>query len=203
MKIKLNIIGSGGHSRSLISSFNDQFEFRGIYDESYNKNKTEKIINIKLKGKILEIPKDIKTVLAIGNNNNRFNYYQNDKFNILKQSIIHKSCIICSSSKIGNSNQIYPRVFINGDVKIGENNIINSASIIEHETEIGSNCHIGIGVVISGRVKINDFVFIGANATIIEGVEIVNNVIIGAGSVVLKDILSPGTYVGNPVRRIK
>jgi len=32
---------------------------------------------------------------------------------------------------------------------------------------------------------------------------ICDNTIVGAGSVVIRDINDPGTYVGNPARRIK
>jgi acetyltransferase-like isoleucine patch superfamily enzyme len=44
---------------------------------------------------------------------------------------------------------------------------------------------------------------IGAGAVILDKLSICNNVIIGAGSVVIRDINDAGTYVGNPIRRIK
>ena len=44
---------------------------------------------------------------------------------------------------------------------------------------------------------------IGAGAIIIERLSICDNVIIGAGSLVRKDIDEPGTYVGNPLIKIK
>jgi len=34
-------------------------------------------------------------------------------------------------------------------------------------------------------------------------VTIADDVVIGAGSVVTKDIIEPGSYVGNPARRLK
>ena len=42
---------------------------------------------------------------------------------------------------------------------------------------------------------------IGTNATIMP-VNICDDVVIGAGSVVTKDITEPGTYAGNPARRM-
>jgi acetyltransferase-like isoleucine patch superfamily enzyme len=44
-------------------------------------------------------------------------------------------------------------------------------------------------------------VSIGSNATILP-VRIVDDVIIGAGAVVTRDITEPGTYAGNPARRL-
>lgn len=49
------------------------------------------------------------------------------------------------------------------------------------------------------KTTIGDNVSIGSNATILP-VTICNNVIIGAGAVVTHDIVTPGTYLGNPAR---
>ena len=51
------------------------------------------------------------------------------------------------------------------------------------------------------KTMIGNNVFIGSNATTLP-VEICNNVIIGAGAVVTKNIIQPGTYAGNPARKI-
>jgi acetyltransferase-like isoleucine patch superfamily enzyme len=49
--------------------------------------------------------------------------------------------------------------------------------------------------------KIGNHVSIGSNATILP-VTICDNVVIGAGAVVTKNITSPGTYVGNPAKKL-
>ena len=51
-------------------------------------------------------------------------------------------------------------------------------------------------------MEIGNNVSIGTNATILP-VKIVDNVVIGAGSVVTKDILLPGTYAGNPAKKLR
>ncbi|MBT7866808.1 MAG: N-acetyltransferase, partial [Opitutales bacterium] len=43
---------------------------------------------------------------------------------------------------------------------------------------------------------------IGSNATILP-VSICDRVVIGAGAVVTKDIDQPGTYAGNPARKLR
>jgi acetyltransferase-like isoleucine patch superfamily enzyme len=45
-------------------------------------------------------------------------------------------------------------------------------------------------------------VTIGTGATILPGVKIPANTFIGAGSVVFRSIKQPGTYVGNPAKKI-
>ena len=53
----------------------------------------------------------------------------------------------------------------------------------------------------SDKTIIGDNVSIGSNATILP-VDICNDVVIGAGAVVTKNITEPGTYAGNPVKKI-
>jgi len=50
--------------------------------------------------------------------------------------------------------------------------------------------------------SIGNKVAIGSNATILP-VKICDNAVIGAGAVVTKDIVEPGTYVGNPAYKLK
>ena len=119
--------------------------------------------------------------------------------------------------KIGNNCFVGPFVEIQRGVEIGSNSKIQSHSFICELVMIGSNCFVGHGVVfINDKMKtgpangdrakwkntiIGDNVVIGSNATILP-VEICNDVIIGAGAVVTKNIDVPGTYAGNPARKI-
>jgi acetyltransferase-like isoleucine patch superfamily enzyme len=52
-------------------------------------------------------------------------------------------------------------------------------------------------------VSIGSNVWIGHAVTILPGVEICDNVVVGASSVVTKSIVEPGTYVGNPAKKLK
>ena len=51
------------------------------------------------------------------------------------------------------------------------------------------------------ETKIGNKVSIGSNATILP-VSICDRVVVGAGAVVTKDITEPGTYVGNPAKKL-
>ncbi len=119
--------------------------------------------------------------------------------------------------KIGDNSFIGPFVEIQKGVEIGDNCKIQSHSVICELVTVGNNCFIGHGVMFindtmnSGpadgdrlkwkRTIIGNGVSIGSNATILP-VEVCSNVIIGAGSVVTKNIAEPGTYVGNPAKKI-
>jgi acetyltransferase-like isoleucine patch superfamily enzyme len=118
--------------------------------------------------------------------------------------------------KLGDNCFVGPFVEIQKDVIIGNSTKIQSHSFICELVTIGNNCFIGHGVMfindlfknngpamgdksLWSRTSIGDNVSIGSNATILP-VQVCNNVVIGAGAVVTKDILFPGTYVGNPAK---
>lgn len=122
-------------------------------------------------------------------------------------------CTIGSQSFIGPFVEVQSRVIIGSRVKV------QSHSFICTGVTIGEDCFIGHGVMFINdkfshggpalgnkdlwkETNIADRVYIGSNATILP-VNICEDVVIGAGSVVTKDISVPGTYVGNPARRIK
>ena len=114
---------------------------------------------------------------------------------------------------------IGPFTEIQKNVEIGERTKIQSHTFVCELVSIGSDCFIGHGVMFINdtfhtggpargkrdlwRVtKIGSNVSIGSNSTILP-VEITDNVVIGAGSVVVKNILKPGIYAGNPAKLIR
>lgn len=120
---------------------------------------------------------------------------------------------------IGDNTFIGPFVEIQKNVKIGKDCKIQSHSFICELVTIGDNTFIGHGVMFINdtfskgspargnknlwkSTTIGNNVSIGSNATILP-VTICDNVVIGAGSVVTKDILNPGIYAGNPVRKLR
>jgi acetyltransferase-like isoleucine patch superfamily enzyme len=118
---------------------------------------------------------------------------------------------------IGNNSFIGPFTEIQKNAVIGDHCRVQSHSFICELVTIGNNCFIGHGVMFindlmneggpSGdpskwkKTTIGNQVSIGSNSTVLP-VSICDQVVIGAGSVVTKDITEPGTYVGNPAKKI-
>ena len=201
-KSKIAVIGCGGHARSIIPILIELgYSIEGIYDDSYNPSDSESIAGVKLKGSVNDCPYKEDVVIAMGGPKKRELYFTQG-FQ-LSENIIHQTTIISKDVTLARSNQILPLVFINAFTKIGDNNLINSGAIIEHECQIGNHNHISVGAKICGRVQLGDCNLIGAGATIIDGVKIASNITVGAGAVVISDLLEPGTYVGNPAKKIK
>lgn len=98
---------------------------------------------------------------------------------------------------------ICPRVTLTVDVRLGKHVHLNTACTICHDVTIGDYSIVSPGATICGKVTIGARCYVGAGAVIKDGISIVDDVTIGAGSVVVKDIDTPGTYVGCPAKFLK
>lgn len=138
-------------------------------------------------------------------------------------SKIHETCEIIRpvniyGATLGKNVFVGPFVEIQSGTEVGSRTKIQSHSFICSMVKIGHDCFIGHGVMFINdtfsvgapakgdktkwrETSVSNHVYIGSNATILP-VSICSNVVIGAGAVVTKDIEQPGTYLGNPARKI-
>ncbi|WP_293912750.1 MULTISPECIES: acetyltransferase [unclassified Sphingobacterium] len=145
-----------------------------------------------------------KFVLGIGDNNIRRRVAERI-IDAGKEvvTVIHPAAVINDFVHIGKGSFLSSNCVVNTLATVGQNCIINTGAIIEHECVLGDSVHIAPGAVLAGSVTVGTGTFIGANTIIKQGITIGENVVVGAGSVVIKDIEDNGTWVGNPVRKIK
>ena len=121
--------------------------------------------------------------------------------------------------RIGADAFVGPFVEIQKGVAIGARTRVQSHSFICELVTIGDDCVIAHGVMFINdpfsaagpargdrsrwkSTRVGNHVSIGSNATILP-VDICDHVVVGAGAVVTKDIVTPGTYAGNPATLIR
>ncbi len=103
-------------------------------------------------------------------------------------------CIIGNGVGARTGACISRSIIINDNAFIGPGTMTNHTKNVLHKRnlkEVQLITRIGYGAVI------------GSMSALIAGLTIGDNVVIAAGSNVYKDILEPGVYGGNPVRKIK
>ncbi len=103
---------------------------------------------------------------------------------------------------LGPGTAVFDGVIVNSGTVSGPCCILNTGCVVEHDCRLGENVHVAPSATVSGGVTIGDNCMIGAGATIIQGATICAGCLVGMGSVVPYDLAAPGTYVGNPARRI-
>ncbi|MET0675765.1 MAG: acyltransferase [Bradyrhizobium sp.] len=121
--------------------------------------------------------------------------------------------------KIADDCFVGPFTEIQNGVVIGARTRVQSHAFVCELVTIGEDCFVGHGVMFVNdtfstggpargnkalwrETVIGNRVSIGSNATILP-VRIADDVVIGAGAVVTRDITEPGTYAGNPARRLR
>jgi UDP-perosamine 4-acetyltransferase len=202
------ILGSGGHSRVIISILKmlRTHEIIGVIDLNVPRE-GEKILGVEVIGSV-ELLKDFSGLpdfdlyLAIGDNALRHAWWiKCCDLQINMPNLIAPSAIVDPTVSMGEGNLVSPNVFIGPAARIGSNNIFNTACIIEHEVIVGDHCHIAPNSTICGRVTIGSHCFIGAATTIIETIELASFITVGAGSVVVNNLPSSNkTYLGVPAK---
>lgn len=86
--------------------------------------------------------------------------------------------------------------------EIGEDCLIAPYSLISHNVKLGNNVNICPATVINGSTIIGDWCYVGSRSTFKDGVSVTANTYLGMVSTVNKTLEEPGTYMGNPVRRL-
>ncbi len=205
------LIGGGGHCKSVIDVIEKQNKYNiiGILDISEKIGGT--ILNYEINASdddidqlALENIGFIITVGHIASPELRIRLFNKVKINKGKLPIIKSpSAHVSKHAYIGEGTVIMHGAVINADAKIGSNCIINNQAIVEHDCNIGNHCHISTGSIINGGCRIGNNAFIGSNVVTKQYIEIPQNTIIGMGSVITKTVEVSGTYIGNPIKRLK
>lgn len=211
MKKRLAIIGAGELGKQILnlSLQDDKLDVFGFFDDTIHKDSVI-IDNYKVVGNIADILSLYKSgkfdciILAIGYNHMKL---RSLIFNELSAQIpfaiiIHKSCIIDSTAKIGQGTVMYPGCIIDKNVTVEENILLNLGVVLSHDSLVGSHCFVAPGAVICGFVKVGEACFVGANSTIIDNISISPATFLGAGTVVIDNLNESGIYVGNPAKKI-
>lgn len=203
---KVILIGGGGHAMSVLELVGDMRIFAGYADMIPNEQLPIPFLGTdnEVLAQCSNLEYTVHHVLVYTKEvNMKFRAYLIDKYkNYNQYTIIADSAIVTRNASIGQGSAIMQRSVVNCAI-IGESCIVNTGAIVEHSCNIGNNVFIGPGAIILGDVSIGNNCFIGAGVIIRDGVKICHNVVIGMGAHVLSDITVSGTYVGNPIRRIK
>lgn len=204
-KNKLLIIGASGHGKVIadIALKMNQWDEIAFLDDDESKKEVMGLDIIDTLDAIPSYLDEYQVVVGIGNNKIRENiYYKLEELKVSIATLIHPQAIIGENVEIGTGTAVMAGSVINCCTVIGKGCIINTGSIIEHDNKIADFVHISPGAHLSGTVSIGERTWLGVGSNVINNINITNDCIIGAGTVVIKQINKPGTFVGNPARRV-
>lgn len=209
-KPNIILVGGGGHCKACI----DVIEEAGIYEINGVVDVKSKIGQEILGYKIIDEDKNLDkytndhsfliTVGFIKSPEIRVKLFNKLKaFGGNFPVIISPKAQVSKHSDIKQGTIVMHGAVVNADSFLGENIIINNLALIEHDVTVGSHTQVSTGARINGNCKIGEKCFIGSGTVINQGISVCSEVIIGSGSLVRKDIMKPGIYAGNPLKRYK
>jgi sugar O-acyltransferase (sialic acid O-acetyltransferase NeuD family) len=191
--MKKALIGYGGHAREVMAQMKTTLHC--FVDDRY------------LQGSALPLskfnPDEYEVMVAIANPKDRREIIEKLPKNTTYFTWVHPTALIMQDVEIGEGSFVGAYSILTTNIKIGKHAILNRGNQIGHDTVIGNYFSAMPGSIVSGNVHVGNDVYMGTNSTIIERVFITENIIIGANGVVVNDIISSGTYVGVPVKKIK
>ena len=207
---RIVVIGGGGHAKVLISVLKKTlYEIAGYTD----KQDRGAILGVSYLGNDGILPELIrkhpqcKAVIGIGKiDGSGLRISLQKEFERLGfdfPSIVSPRAVVNEEVTLGGGTAVFDGVVITSGTETGRACILNTNCTIEHDCRIGDDVHVAPGATLSGGVLIGSNCLIGTGANVIQSVSICGNSLIGAGATVVKDITVPGTYVGNPAKRIR
>jgi len=202
------VIGSGGHSKVLISILQMlSIPIIGITD--INAVKNEKSIPglrflgddhaiLRYQACTINLINGLGSVKSTQKRRMIFEKFKMEGYSFF--TIIHPSAIIGPGVEISEGVQIMAGAVIQPGSSIGDNTIINTGACADHDCLIGKHVHLAPGVTLSGGVEIGSGTHVGTGTNIIQNIKIGSNSLIGAGSLVLDDLPEGSLAYGNPAR---
>lgn len=207
---RLFVVGCGGYGREIIGYLDDipierrDFDLKGFIDDDANalvgKNSKFQIL-----GSIDQFdfqPEDM-AIIAVANIETKIAIYERLKNKVRFYSFISEDALIGPNVEIGEGAVICPGVKLGAGLKMGTMVSVNVNSVLGHDAIIGDFCSIMPSVDVGGGALIGKEVFIATKAVVSPLIEICDASYLGVGSINIKNTVEPGTYFGNPARRMR
>lgn len=114
--------------------------------------------------------------------------------------LVSPRAYVAPDVELGEGTLVVHGAVVNPGTRIGSCVIVNTCASVDHDCRIGDFVHLAPGSVLSGGVVVEDEAHVGTGACAIQGVRIGRGAVVGAGATVVCD-LPPGVVAkGVPAR---
>lgn len=195
-KLKLILIGAGGHCRSCIDVIEQEgkFDILGVVKKAGQDTPT-KILDYPVIGTDTDLSAlkqecghALVTVGQIKSSAIRFKLYtQLKELGFELPAIISPLAYVSRYAVIGAGTIVMHHAVVNANARVGTNCILNSKSLVEHDAVIGDGVHLSTGAVINGASSIGAGSFIGSGATVIQELTLPTQSFVRAGQLVVSE----------------
>lgn len=192
--MKLALFGYGGHAREVAVQIGQNVTI--FVDDDYVTEKTKPISSFN--------PYEYVMMVAVSDVNDRKRIVDSLPKETKYFTFVHPTVLKMDNNiEIGEGSFIGANSILTTSIKIGKHSILNRGNQVGHDSQIGDYFSAMPGSIVSGNVTIGNNVYLGTNSSVKEKISICDKVTIGSNGTVVKNIITPGTYGGVPVKLIK
>ena len=206
IKLRLILIGAGGHARSCIDVIEQQGQYQiagliGMPDEVKTQHLGYAVI-----GTDNDLPELTKTyqyaLITVGQIQTAEHrirlYHQAIQLGFQLPIIIAPTAHVSRHATLGEGSIVMHGAIINAGARVGNNCIINNSALMEHDTTVEDHCHISTGAILNGDVSIGTGSYIGSGCVIKEGVAIGKGCLVGMGLTVRHNLSDNSRFYRPP-----
>lgn len=204
---RLVVFGAGGHAKVLIeAALTRSPATEVIVIDDAEDARERSVLGIRVLSGRGELARLERAPVALGIGDNRaraelLSWLRRNGHPIA--AVIHPRALVAPSVRVGDGVFVSAGAIVIAEASIGDAAIINTGASVDHDCVVGEAAHIAPGAHLCGNVRIGARTLVGVGSSIRPGVSVCDDVVLGAGSVVVRDIVEPGTFVGNPVKRLR
>ncbi|MDP9127923.1 MAG: NeuD/PglB/VioB family sugar acetyltransferase [Pseudomonadota bacterium] len=113
-------------------------------------------------------------------------------------SILHPTCYVAGTAKIGAGVIIAPFAFVGPEAVIGNHAVMNVFASAGHEALIGDYAVLSPYAALHGNARLGDGAFMGSHACVTGNISLGERAVLAAGSVAYNSVPPGVTAIGNP-----
>ena len=117
-------------------------------------------------------------------------------------TLVHPNVVLRKWVVMGKGCVVMANAVLTCNITIGQFAIVNLGAHIGHDAFIGDYFTAAPRVNVNGNCSIGNGVYLATQVALMQGISVASNIMVGMGSIVLKNLVSEGTYFGNPARLI-
>ena len=207
-RVKLVVVGAGGHARSVIEAVRAAGEHEAAAcTEKRPELVGQELDGVPIVGDDLMLPNLLASGISgacLGVGGDADNGPRQRLFDHVREvgyelpAIVHPAAVVARSARLSHATVVLAHAVVGAGADVAENAVVNTAAVVEHDCVVEAYAHIATGALLAGGVTVGRLAHVGIGAAVINGVRIGERAIVGAGSAVIRDVAPDTTVAGCP-----
>ncbi len=211
MRLRLVLLGGGGHARVVIEAVRSRpelFDLAGFSDPG-PAAETQERLGVRRLGvdeDALRLVAEPDVAFVLGLAGTRVDARRRDlvaRFEARAArwaAVVHASALISPTARVEDGAFVGPGAILNAGARVGRHCVVNSGALLEHDVVVEDFAQIAPAAAVGGGTRVGADSYIGLGARIRDHVVIGRTSTVGMGAVVVSDVADRATVMGVPAR---